>query len=187
VVNQGSVQPTVDERWPDDVDVVMFVDESGTVPHHRILRADDERWVTLAGVEFTKADYFKRLIPALTTFKAHWWPPNGEYWYVGPRFPQPELRRVVLHWSDVRNHRGPFSSKTLRASPDQFRQALRDLLDAMPCRIRAVTLDITAWRDIADLCAGILRYQHRSNQRTTEWNIIQPKFATRRGEILIPE
>lgn len=280
MVNEGNMNPTVDERWPNGVDVALFVDESGTVPHHRILRADRERWVTLAGVEFTKSDSFQKLIPTLTTFKEQWWPPSGEYWYMGPRLLRPELRRIVLHWSDVRNHRGPFSSKALRTSLDQFRQSLRDLLEAMPFRIRAVTLDLAAWRDmiefsgidntwlvdpyhlafrrllseftqglqsrkalgcvyvesrnptsdtallldtqaytisyqgfdrirylyfptkwserslnktswgaleLADICAGILRYQHRISQHTPESRILQQKFATRRGEILIPE
>jgi hypothetical protein len=60
----------------------------------------------------------------------------------------------VLHWSDIRKKRGPFSVHTLSNSPEELRKALQNVLQILPFRLHAVTVDLKGWRDMIDF-AGI--------------------------------
>ncbi len=108
--------------WPDHVDYLMFVDESGTRDMSKI----DPCWpiLSLAGVIVSKEVYFTKIQNVFLDLKKTVWPPDGTF-----EFAPGEMRRICFHCRDMRMHSGPFKDLTreqVNLLDGSFPQALRD-------------------------------------------------------------
>lgn len=107
-------------------DYIVYVDESGD---HGLLNVDPNYPVfVLAFCVFAKADYLTGIIPAVQEFK---------FRHFGHDM-------VILHETDIRKDRGPFSFLKSRELKAHFINELTDIVAAAPFSLVCTVIDKTA-------------------------------------------
>lgn len=130
-------RPRLIEYWPEDVDIVMGLDENGSSDLVSIKRKIDAgspidisiKDFTLTGVVFNRSNY-ETLKQQMNDVKYSFWD-GGLSDYKG------ELKRVCFHSREIRKREHPFN----KINYDDFIPALSKMIDSIPTRIFSCYID----------------------------------------------
>lgn len=130
-------RPTLLEYWPDDIDVIMGLDENGisnlrgvrksikngnSVPEH-------DKYFTLTGVALNKSGY-SYLKDKMNSIKYSYWN-EGVCEYNG------EIKRVCFHSREIRKNQYPFDN----IEHSSFKEDIANMIRDIPSRVISCTID----------------------------------------------
>lgn len=133
-------KPKILEKWPEDVEYILSVDENGTPELEGIKRClangeeppFDKRYFTATGIAMRRSD-FPSFRKAITQLKYEYWPPEGNFIYKG------KTKRVCFHSREIRLKTGPFSENVIQR--DRFLDDLTNIITQTPFVIFSSTID----------------------------------------------
>ena len=131
------------KSWSNDIDYVMFVDENNSVDKQQVVYKkiinnipinDDEKFFTVTGCIFEKANYSK-MRNDIRKLKNKFWS-NG--FFNDTHFN--ESRYVCLHSREIRRHDKAFNDKIINYTA--FISELSSVLEKVECKIISITINI---------------------------------------------
>lgn len=132
-------RPTYIEKWPKQIDAIMFIDENGDPSlkniKKKIIRGKNidinEKIFTVTGCVISKNDFLKIRKDIISLKNSYW--EDGKFIY------NRKLKRVCFHSSEVRGRKGPFSNKVINY--DSFITDLSSFMNDLPVTIFSSTID----------------------------------------------
>lgn len=135
-------RPTYIDNWEEDIDYIMFIDESGNSNPKSIKKKisknevpeKHERCLTITGAIMNRKD-FPEIREKTIELKNSFWPPDGTTNYKNIQ------KKVCLHTNEIRNKRPPFSNNEINY--EKFMEDLTNYLkNDANIKIISSTIDI---------------------------------------------
>ena len=132
-------RPTFKDYWPKDVDVIMFVDESGD-SHLKSIKKNikngkevqsNNRYFTITGCIIRKENFLNAGNEIIKIKEKYW--ENGLFNYKG------KLKRVCFHSYEIRGNKDPFNSKIINRN--EFLEDISRYMKNIKIDIFSATLD----------------------------------------------
>lgn len=135
-------RPTHKENWPEDVDYMMFIDESGDSNLSPILKKIqnnkpikmEEKYFTITGIVIKKENLPKMREDILNLKKKYW--DDGKHKYGNIE------RRVCFHSYEIRKRKNAFNPNIM--DYNSFISELSETIDGIPFIVFSSTIDLEA-------------------------------------------
>ena len=122
-------RPKFKQNWPEDVDIILFIDETGDSKYEGLEKSNN-KYFTIAGCAFKKEDY-RETMANITELKNKYWE-DGLYSYKG------KMKRVCFHSYEIRRGKNAFSEKCIERN--EFLNDLNTFMENLPIKIFAYTI-----------------------------------------------